>query len=78
MTPFTSLYERALRWSYHPRAPRFPGVVRFTESSFFPNPPGVMLAPMCLANPRTAWRFALLATLASVAGGLLLFGYTIG
>ena len=51
-------------------------VVSFTESSFFPIPPDVMLAPMCLANPRQAWRLALLTTLTSVAGGL--FGYAIG
>ena len=76
MTLFSSLYERALRWSRHPRAPWFLGVVSFTESSFFPIPPDVMLAPMCLANPRKAWHFALLTTLTSVAGGL--FGYTIG
>ena len=35
-----------------------------------------MLAPMSLANPARAWRFALLTTLTSVAGGL--FGYAIG
>lgn len=35
-----------------------------------------MLAPMSLANPARAWWFALLTTLASVAGGL--FGYAIG
>ena len=48
----------------------------FVESSFFPVPPDVMLAPMCLAQPHRAWRLALLTTLASVAGGLL--GYSIG
>ena len=35
-----------------------------------------MLAPMSLANPSRAWRFAMITTLASVAGGL--FGYLIG
>lgn len=35
-----------------------------------------MLAPMCLANPRSTWNFALLTTMASVAGGVL--GYAIG
>ncbi|MDH4050320.1 MAG: DedA family protein [Rubrivivax sp.] len=35
-----------------------------------------MLAPMCLASPKRAWRFALLTTATSVAGGL--FGYLIG
>jgi membrane protein YqaA with SNARE-associated domain len=48
----------------------------FAESSFFPVPPDVMLAPMCLASPARAWYFALLTTLTSVAGGL--FGYAVG
>lgn len=48
----------------------------FAESSFFPVPPDVMLAPMCLASPQRAWKFAWLTTLTSVAGGL--FGYAIG
>jgi Predicted membrane protein len=63
-------------WSRHPHAPWYLGGMSFAESSFFPIPPDVMLAPMCLAQPRQAWRLALLTTLASVAGGL--FGYAIG
>lgn len=63
-------------WSRHHHAPWYLGGVSFAESSFFPIPPDVMLAPMCLANPSRAWQFALLTTLASVAGGL--FGYLIG
>lgn len=50
--------------------------VSFAESSFFPVPPDVMLAPMVLAKPEKAWRYAALCTLASVLGGLL--GYAIG
>jgi membrane protein YqaA with SNARE-associated domain len=73
---FSPLYRRAMVWSLHPHAPRYLGAMSFAESSFFPVPPDVMLAPMCLANPRRAWYFALLTTLASVAGGL--FGYAIG
>jgi len=73
---FSALYERTMRWSRHPRAPWFLGGLSFAESSFFPIPPDVMLAPMSLANPRRAWWFALITTLASVAGGL--FGYLIG
>ncbi len=65
-----------MTWSRHRRAPWFLGGLSFAESSFFPIPPDVMLAPMSLANPRRAWWFALLTTLASVAGGL--FGYLIG
>lgn len=65
-----------MRWSRHPRAPWYLCGLSFAESSFFPVPPDVMLAPMSLANPSRAWHFAWLTTLASVAGGLL--GYTIG
>ena len=76
MTLFSMLYTRTLAWSRHPHAPWYLGIVSFIESSFFPIPPDVMLAPMCLATPRRAWFFALLTTLTSVAGGL--FGYLIG
>lgn len=50
--------------------------VSFAESSFFPIPPDVMLAPMCFARPERAYRYALVCTVASVLGGLL--GYAIG
>jgi membrane protein YqaA with SNARE-associated domain len=50
--------------------------VSFAESSFFPIPPDVMLAPMCFAQPKRAWRFAIVCTIASVLGALL--GYAIG
>jgi membrane protein YqaA with SNARE-associated domain len=76
MKLFSPLYSRAMIWSRHPRAPWYLGGLSFAESSFFPVPPDVMLAPMCLANPRRAFYFALLTTLTSVAGGLL--GYAIG
>jgi membrane protein YqaA with SNARE-associated domain len=63
-------------WARHRHAPWYLGGMSFVESSFFPVPPDVMLAPMCLAQPHRAWRLALLTTLASVAGGFL--GYSIG
>jgi membrane protein YqaA with SNARE-associated domain len=65
-----------MRWSRHPHAPWYLGGLSFAESSFFPIPPDVMLAPMSLAQPRQAVRFATLTTLTSVAGGML--GYFIG
>ena len=70
------LYQRVLGWSRHRHAPRYLAGLSFAESSFFPIPPDVMLAPMTLAQPRKAWRFALLTTVASVLGGLA--GYAIG
>ena len=76
MRLFSPLYARAMRWARHRHAPAYLGTMSFAESSFFPVPPDVMLAPMCLARPDRAWRFALLTTLTSVAGGLA--GYAIG
>ncbi len=76
MKLFSPLYERALHWSRHRHAPWYLAGLSFAESSFFPIPPDVMLAPMSLANPARAWWFAALTTLASVIGGL--FGYGIG
>jgi len=52
------------------------GAVAFAESSFFPVPPDIMLLPMSLAQPKRAWLFATLCTIASGAGGVL--GYAIG
>lgn len=63
-------------WSRHRHAPRYLAGLSFAESSFFPIPPDVMLAPMTLANPQRAWYFASLTTLASVIGGIA--GYLIG
>ncbi|MEQ1601979.1 MAG: DedA family protein [Methylophilaceae bacterium] len=76
MKIFSPLYKKAMTWSRHPKAPWILGIMSFAESSFFPIPPDVMLAPMSLANPSKAWKFALLTTLTSVIGGL--FGYLIG
>lgn len=76
MRLFSALYDRTMRWSRHPRAVWYLGGLSFAESSFFPIPPDVMLAPMSLAQPQRAWGFALLTTLASVIGGIL--GYLIG
>jgi membrane protein YqaA with SNARE-associated domain len=76
MRLFGPLYDRVLGWAAHPKARWYLGGLSFAESSFFPVPPDVMLAPMTLARPLDAWKLALLTTLTSVAGGLL--GYAIG
>jgi membrane protein YqaA with SNARE-associated domain len=60
MRIFSPLYRRAMVWSRHRHAPWYLGTMSFAESSFFPIPPDVMLAPMSLANPAQAWRLALL------------------
>jgi membrane protein YqaA with SNARE-associated domain len=76
MSMFSSLYDKVLGWSRHPHAPWYLGGLSFAESSFFPIPPDVMLAPMSLARPRKALWYAMLTTVASVVGGIA--GYLIG
>lgn len=76
MKLFSPLYRRAMEWSRHPHAPWYLGGMSFAESSFFPVPPDVMLAPMALANPARWWWLALITTVTSVLGGLA--GYLIG
>jgi membrane protein YqaA with SNARE-associated domain len=73
---FGPLYDRVLTWAKHPHAERYLWALSFAESSFFPIPPDVLLAPLALARPERAWRLAFAATLASVVGGIA--GYAIG
>lgn len=76
MRLFEPIYTAILRWSRHRHAERYLAGVSFAESSFFPIPVDVMLAPMVLAQPQRAWRLAGITTVMSVLGGL--FGYFIG
>ena len=73
---FDSLYRRLIALSESPRAPYVLAAMAFAESSVFPIPPDVLLAPMALARPRRAWFYAAICTVASVVGGML--GYAIG
>jgi membrane protein YqaA with SNARE-associated domain len=70
------MYEWTLSMSGHPRSLWVLAFVAFVESSFFPIPPDLLLIPLILAAPTRAFRIALIAVLASVAGGV--FGYFIG
>ncbi len=76
MKIFEPLFDRVLNWSRHPHAEWYLGGLSFAESSFFPIPPDVMLAPMVVARPERAWRLATLTTLCSVVGGLA--GFALG
>jgi len=73
---FEPIYSAILKWAKHPKAERYLAGVSFAESSFFPIPVDVMLAPMVLADKDKAWRLATITTLMSVLGGI--FGYLIG
>ncbi len=70
------LYDWTMAKAVEPRAEWWLALFAFVEASFFPIPPHPVLGIMCLAEPKKAVRFAVIATLASVAGGLL--GYAIG
>lgn len=76
MKVFSRLFKMVMRWVEHRHAPWYLAGLSFAESSFFPVPPDVMLVPMALAKTTRAWRYALIATLASVVGGMV--GYAIG
>ena len=70
------LYYWTMEKAAHRHAAWWLALFAFVEASFFPIPPHPLLGLMCLAEPKKAIRFAAVATLASVVGGLL--GYAIG
>ncbi len=70
------LYDWTMAQAESPYALWVLAGVAFIESSVFPIPPDVLMIPMILATPRRAWLIALVATVASVVGGML--GYVIG
>ncbi len=76
MKIFSALYEWTLKWAKHKLAPHILAVLTFAESVFFPIPPDVLLAPMVLAKPQNAWRYASITTISSVLGGMA--GYALG
>ncbi|MDE0789380.1 MAG: DedA family protein [Woeseiaceae bacterium] len=76
MKLFGSLYERVMQWSRHRYAEYYLGAMSFAESSFFPIPVDVMLAPMVLAKRERWIRLAGIATFFSVLGGVA--GYAVG
>ena len=70
------LYDWTMAKAVHPHAEWWLAAFAFVEASFFPVPPHPLLGIMCLAEPKKAIRFAIIATFSSVLGGLL--GYAIG
>lgn len=70
------LYDWTMSLARTRHAERSLAGVSFVESSFFPIPPDVLLIPMVLADRSKWFRYALVCTIASVAGAVL--GYAIG
>jgi membrane protein YqaA with SNARE-associated domain len=73
---FRKLYDWTLAWARSAHAPKALGVISFVESSVFPIPADVLFIPMCAAQPTKAMRFALIASVTSVLGGI--FGWMVG
>jgi membrane protein YqaA with SNARE-associated domain len=73
---FRKLYDWMMKQAAGKYATPALAFVSFIESSVFPLPPDLMLVPMCLANRKKSFYYALVCTVASVLGGLA--GYAIG
>ena len=70
------LYQKTLKLAAHKRSNTYLAILSFTESSFFPIPPDVMIAPMVIAKKNDYIKIFIIATLFSTLGGI--FGYYIG
>jgi membrane protein YqaA with SNARE-associated domain len=73
---FKKLYDWVLHWAETPYGSWALFLLAFSESSFFPIPPDVLLVALAVALPRKSMRFALICSIGSVLGGC--FGYLIG
>ena len=74
--PIRRLYDWVLHWAETPYGGPALAILCFAEASFFPLPPDPLLIALCLGAIRRSFRFAIIAAVASVAGGIL--GYWIG
>lgn len=69
-------YDWVLHWAETPYGMPALFFLAFIESSLFPIPPDVLLIALCISVPSRAFRFALVASVGSVLGGIA--GYGIG
>jgi len=70
------LYDWAISLAARKSAEWWLGFIAFVESSVFVIPAEVLFVPMGLARPERVWRYAVIATVTSVAGGV--FGWYLG
>ncbi|MEO6299037.1 MAG: YqaA family protein [Paracoccaceae bacterium] len=73
---FRRLADWTLTWGKSRYATFALAIISFVESSVFPLPAEILFLPMCLARPERSMRYALVASVASVLGGV--FGWLIG
>jgi membrane protein YqaA with SNARE-associated domain len=70
------LYHWVLHWSDSPYSAWALFILAFSESSFFPIPPDVLLVALAVGKPEKSLKFAAICALGSILGGIL--GYVIG
>ena len=70
------LYGWTYGWSRKKSSDYALFAIAFTESSFFPVPPDVLLIPLTVTHPKSWWKKVLICTAGSVCGAF--FGYLIG
>lgn len=70
------LYDWTLALAARKTAEVWLAIIAFVESSVFLVPADVLFLPMALARPARAYRYALIATVASTLGGIA--GYFLG
>jgi membrane protein YqaA with SNARE-associated domain len=64
------LYDWTFALAARPTAEIWLAIIAFVESSVFLVPADVLFIPMVLARPKRAYRYAIVATVASVLGGI--------
>ncbi|MBI4569564.1 MAG: DedA family protein [Planctomycetes bacterium] len=74
--PIRWLYHWVVSWAHTPHGAAALVVMSFVEAVCFPIPPDVLLIPLVLGARERWLRYALICTLASIAGGLA--GYGVG
>ncbi|MBU0543847.1 MAG: DedA family protein [Proteobacteria bacterium] len=70
------MYDWVIRWAETPYGDWALFAIAFSEASFFPIPPDILLIALGIAIPKKSFRYALLCSVGSVLGGC--FGYLIG
>ena len=76
VNPLKKLYDWVLGWAETPYGVPALAILAFSESSFFPIPPDILLIALAVSIPQRAFMYALVCSVSSVFGGML--GYLIG
>ena len=70
------IYDWVINLSKKPNGGRSLAIISFSEASFFPIQPDVLLIPLSLGNRKKSYKFALICSAFSILGAIL--GYYIG